>query len=207
MELAKALDQIAEIHDQIAKGEVYKGYRPAPVAASGAGGFVAAGLQSWFVVPGDGESFLRYWTVAGLLCGLVAATGILYNYVAREDSYTRRRSRRVLAQFVPSLAAAVALTAAFSRMNPVPVALLPGLWALLFGLGIFSSRPYLPRAAGWLGLYYLAAGSWLLLNAGHPAGPGYWGVGLGLVFGLGQLASALMLHLNIERSSPRAEEI
>jgi hypothetical protein len=45
MDVSRALSQIAEIHQQIAKGELYRGYRPLPVAASGLIGIVAASLQ------------------------------------------------------------------------------------------------------------------------------------------------------------------
>ena len=36
-------------------------------------------------------------------------------------------------------------------------------WALLFSLGLFSCRPYLPRGIGWVALFYLLAGGGLLL--------------------------------------------
>jgi len=35
VDVTRALDQIAEIHGQIAKGELYRGYRSLPIAASG----------------------------------------------------------------------------------------------------------------------------------------------------------------------------
>ena len=45
VDVTRALDQIAEIHQQMAKGEVYRGYRSLPVAASGLMGLAAAWLQ------------------------------------------------------------------------------------------------------------------------------------------------------------------
>jgi len=35
VDVSRALDQIAEIHQQMAKGELYRGYRSLPLAASG----------------------------------------------------------------------------------------------------------------------------------------------------------------------------
>jgi hypothetical protein len=75
--------------------------------------------------------------------------------------------------------------------------LLPGLWAVVFGLGVFATRPYLPRAVGWVGLYYLTAGAFLLGRSPFAELSG-WSVGG--VFGLGQLATALVLYWNLERS-------
>ena len=81
--------------------------------------------------------------------------------------------------------------------SALTVPLLPGLWALLFGLGVFATRPYLPRAVGWVGLFYLAAGSLLV---GHAAiTPSLSGWSVGGVFGAGYLATALAFHRNLER--------
>jgi hypothetical protein len=99
---------------------------------------------------------------------------------------------------VPALAAGAIATVALLRLeHPAPV-LLPGVWASCFALGIFASRPYLPRAIGWVALYYLAAGAVLLWNVGPAPVPSPWT--MGLTFGLGQGATALVLHMNLERS-------
>ena len=47
------------------------------------------------------------------------------------------------------------------------IPLLPGLWSVVFGLAIFSARPYLPLASGWVALWYLGVGAVL---ARHSAG-------------------------------------
>jgi hypothetical protein len=69
------------------------------------------------------------------------------------------------------------------------------LWAILFGLGIFASRPYLPRTTGWVALYYLTAGA-LLLFFGREASSA-WVVGG--TFAVGQLSTAAALTWNRER--------
>jgi len=74
---------------------------------------------------------------------------------------------------------------------------LPGLWAVLFGLGVFAARPYLPRATGWVGLFYLAAGAVLLAVGPSDFAPAGWTVGA--VFAAGQLATAAVLRRNRER--------
>src|SRR6476661_322045 len=101
MDLSRALGQLADIHQQIAKGEIYRGYRSVPVAASGLIGVVAGAI----------------------------------------------------------------ITASLVHLSATLVPLLPGLWAICFGLGIFASRPYLPRASGWVALFYYAAGVPLLWMA------------------------------------------
>ena len=53
MDLTNALDRIEEIHAQIAKGEVFRGYRPVPVAVAGAVGLLAGWLQPRVLPAGD----------------------------------------------------------------------------------------------------------------------------------------------------------
>jgi hypothetical protein len=102
-----------------------------------------------------------------------------------------------VAQVAPALAGGAVLTLVALVAQPALAPYLPGLWALSFGLGIFASRPYLPRATGWVALYYALSG--LLLVATADAGvPTGWSVGG--VFAVGQLGSAAVLHANVERT-------
>lgn len=89
-----------------------------------------------------------------------------------------------------------ARSAALTSLLVLAAAVLPGLWAAVFGLGVFASRPYLPRAVGWVALYYLLAGVVLLILA-RPGVPSPWSVGL--TFGFGQAAAAVVLWFHLER--------
>jgi hypothetical protein len=99
---------------------------------------------------------------------------------------------------VPGLAAGVGLTWCISQTGSSLIPWLPGLWSVVFGLAIFSARPYLPRASGWVALWYLGAG--LVCMATPPADPWRFGWMVAGVFGTGQLAAALVLFWNVERS-------
>lgn len=196
MDVSRALSQIAEIHQQIAKGELYRGYRPLPVAASGLIGIVAASLQPRDLPVRDPVAFVWYWCAVAALAGLVGASEIAYNYV-REDDADRRRTRRVVGQFLPSMVGAAAITASFVHLSDTLIPLLPGLWAICFGIGVFASRPYLPRASGFVALFYYAAGIALLWQARGPGSlHGWW---IGATFGIGQLLAALVLYWHVER--------
>jgi hypothetical protein len=197
MKVAEALAQIAEIHEQIAKGEIYRGFRPGPLAISGIYGLLAAALQSRFVAADDGVAFVRYWVSVAVLSALTGGSITLVNYVLRDDEFARRRTHKVVGQFLPCLFAGIAVTAGLVWGGVSLVSYLPGLWAILFSLGLFSARPYLPRATGWVALYYLAAGSGLLTLA--PGGGSMVGWGTGATFCVGQLAIALVLHANLQR--------
>jgi hypothetical protein len=197
VDVTRALDQIAEIHAHIAKGEVYRGYRSLPIAASGVIGVLAAALQpaSLAVEP---IGFAAYWMLVAVAAMLVGSSEILYNYVKDETAAGRRQTRKVVGQFLPSAAAGGAIAICICRFDPSLVVLLPGLWSICFGLGVFASRPYLPRASGWVALFYYAAGFVLLLVARDAASPSSWWIGA--TFGTGQLLAALVLWWNLERS-------
>jgi hypothetical protein len=198
MDATRALDQIAEIHRQIAKGEVYRGYRSLPVAMSGLVGIVAAALQPAAIGTSDAVGYLLYWGAVAAAAAFVGSSEILYNYAVKEGATGRRQTRRVAAQFLPALVGGAALAVCFARVNPGLVVLVPGLWAICFGIGIFACRPYLPRASGWIALFYYAAGFTLLwIGRGVDPLDGWW---VGGIFGAGQLLAAAVLWWNLERS-------
>lgn len=201
MDLPRALGQLADIHQQIAKGEVYRGYRSLPIAASGLIGLAAAWAQTPALGASDPVGFVVYWTVIAACAGFVGASEIIYNYVVHDDRATRRRTTQVVGQFLPSMLAGAIITASFVHLSAALVPVLPGLWAICFGIGIFASRPYLPRASGWVALFYYAAGVALLWIARGPEPLRAWWVGG--TFGAGQLMAALVLYWNLERA-PRA---
>jgi len=198
MDLSRALGQLADIHQQIAKGEVYRGYRSVPVAASGLIGFGAAWAQAPGLGVSDPAGFVFYWIAIASCAALVGTSEIIFNYVVRDDRADRRRTRQVVGQFLPSILAGAIITASLVRLSTALVPLLPGLWAICFGLGIFASRPYLPRASGWVALFYYVAGIVLLWVAHGPEPLRAWWVGG--TFGTGQLLAAFVLFWNLERN-------
>lgn len=197
MNVTRALDQIAEIHQQLAKAEVYRGYRPVPLACSGIAGLIAAAVQPRGLGWTDPTGFVLYWTGMAVLCGLIASSEIVHNYIVHEGTTERRRTRRVIGQFLPALAAGGVVSLILTRLDPAMVAALPGLWAIFFGLGVFASRPYLPRVSGFVALFYFAAGAALLWAAPTALARSPWSVGG--TFGIGQLGAALVLYWNLER--------
>lgn len=196
MEIDKALSQISEIHAHVARAEVYRDVKALPVALSGLVALTAAGLEPRWVDTAAGWAFVIYWLSVAMLCALMSGGGILRDYVLQGNQMARRRTRTVIGQFLPCLGAGVLVTM-IALPEPRLLALLPGLWAILFSLGIFAARPYLPRMIGYGALYYMAAGGVLLALAPGRDSLNPWG--MGLTFGLGQFLTGLILYWNLER--------
>jgi hypothetical protein len=196
MEIDKALSQISEIHAHVARAEVYRDVKALPVAISGGLALLAAPLQPLAIGPAPGVSFIFYWIGVAAFCALVAGGGIVRDYFLRPDPLGHLRTRIVSGQFTPCLAAGGLVTMA-TLFEPRLLPHLPGLWSILFSLGIFAARPYLPRMIGYAAAWYLGAGGALLalVPSGNSLSP--WG--MGLVFGVGQILSGLILYWNLER--------
>ncbi len=197
MNLDDALDQIADIRRRMAGGTTFRGYRSTAALFSAAVAGVTAAVQAvWLPRPAERVGdYLALWTAAAVACVAVAAAGV---WRARAGSLVQRQlARSAVGQLLPSLIVGGLLTAVLLAAAPAALWLLPGLWALLFGLGLLASRPVLPRAVEGLGLFYLLAGlasvGWSATHA--PFSP--WV--MALPFGVGQLAGAAVLYWTLER--------
>ncbi len=194
MHLDRALAQLSEIHAQVLHGAVYRGYSARACGLTAAIALLGAVAQPHVLPAAHAEAFALYWSGLAVVCALVAALDPFLWRAERTES--SRRTLTVVLQLLPALVVGAALPWLLLRAVPAAVSTLPGLWAMLFGLGILASRPYLPRAIGWVGLYYLLVGSALLLRS-EPGTLSGWSVGV--PFALGQTAAAAVLWFQLER--------
>ncbi|MDB5314129.1 MAG: hypothetical protein JWO38_8331 [Gemmataceae bacterium] len=201
MRVRDALEQLDQIHEHLTKTEVYRGFRVRGVAVVGVVGLVAATVQQPVPGPDPLTGFVAYWVVVACVCGLLGFAAAGHAYFVREDEYARRRTRRVLAQFLPSVLAGGLVTAAAVRSSGVLVGYLPGLWAVVFGLGMISARPYLPKGVGLVGLGYVTIGGALLARAAADREPDLSGWSVGGVFGAGHLLTAFVLWCDRTRDT------
>jgi hypothetical protein len=95
-------------------------------------------------------------------------------------------------QLLPALLAGVLVTMVFLSAAPQAVWMLPGLWEILFSLGVFASCRFLPREMVVAGIWYLAAGLACLIVASGARSLSPWT--MGIPFGVGQLLVAFVLQ-------------
>jgi hypothetical protein len=199
MELRDALTQISEIRRQMARTEVFRGYRAVPVAFSGVLALGAAAIQAaWIANPQEElPAYLALWVGAAVASTVGAGTEMILR--ARQSLSPWRREITWLAveQFLPCLVAGGLLTLVLVRFAPESLWMLPGLWQILYSLGVFASCRLLPRATFVVAVFYLATGLTSLALARGPAALSPWA--MGLPFGIGQLLAATVLYRTLER--------
>jgi hypothetical protein len=204
MELRDALEQIADIRHHIARTQLFRGYRSLSTGATGVVAFVAAAAQAQFAPKPDGQlgEYLAVWLLAALASLAIVAVELSLRCWRRDPLQSplqREMSFHAIEQFVPCLVAGGLLTLVIAEFARAAVWMLPGLWAILFGLGVFASRRLLPKATFLIGGFYLLAGLMILAVGGrdHDAAMTPWT--MGLTFGIGQLSAAAVLYFTIER--------
>ncbi len=205
MEIKQALAHVSEIREQLARTEMFRGYRSLTVAFSGLVG-VAAAVGQAFWLPRPAErwgTYLALWFGAAAINLVVVGVEICIRAKAANLSLTRRTTVFAVEQFLPSLVAGGLLTIVIVKRASEAIWMLPGLWALLFSLGIFASCRLLPRAVSIAGMWYLVAGVFALAWGQGDAAFSPWI--MGITFGFGQLLTAVILHFTLERSSDRMD--
>lgn len=198
MELRDALTQISEIRLQLARTEVFRGYRAVPVAFSGVLALATAGFQSvWVPEPlHETSAYLTLWIGAAVLSALVAGGEMIHHARSSASPWRQQITWLAMEQFVPCLVAGGLLTFVLVRFAPEGLWMLPGLWQILFSLGIFASCRLLPRATFGVAVFYLATGLACLILARGEAALSPWA--MALPFGGGQLLAAGVLYRTLE---------
>jgi hypothetical protein len=191
-ELNRALGDISSIRRQMARSTEFRGYGPATLAGTGLIAFLAAAVQAVFVPDPVNHisTYLSVWIWTAVLSA--ALTGVqMYTRTRRMHSgMSQEMMHMAVEQFLPSAGAGLLITIVLVRFVPAALWMLPGIWQVIFSLGVFSSCRFLPRPM-------LAAGAWYLLTGlvcisiggGRALSP--WA--MGIPYGAGQLLVAGVL--------------
>lgn len=200
MELHEALRQITEIRQQMAHSHVFRGYRSLTVGFSGLLGLLAAALQSqWVAAPeADLGRYIGWWLGVAIVSLMVTGGEMFLKARQAGPGLSRDMTLLAVEQFLPCLAIGALLTMCIYASAQHVAWMLPGLWSLVFSLGVFASYRLLPRQALWIGVYYAVCGCLCLLTGSGDNAMAPWQMGVS--FGGGQLLGAAMLYWNLERT-------
>jgi hypothetical protein len=204
MELREALTQISEIRRQVARTEVFRGYRALPVAFSGLLALaVAIAQQLWLPDPTQNvAAYVALWVGAALLSMVATGLEMALHFRHPVSSLTRQTVLLAVGQFLPSIVAGGLVMYAIVGHARENLWMLPGLWSILFSLGVFASYRLLPKATFWVGVFYMAAGTVCLTLREAALSP--WA--MGIPFAAGQLLAAAILYWTLERTDGETQE-
>jgi hypothetical protein len=194
-DLHKALGDISSIRRQMARTTEFRGYGPATLAATAAFAVLSAGAQAiWVPDPANHVgTYLGVWIWTALVSAALIAVQMHTRSRRIHSGLADEMIRMAVEQFLPSALAGALVTVALVRFAPQARWMIPGLWQIIFSLGVFSSCRFLPRPMIAAGAWYLATGLSCLSLANERAFSPW---AMGIPYGLGQLLVASILFFS-----------
>jgi hypothetical protein len=194
-DLQQALSEIHSIRSQLARDTEFRGYGPATIAISGILALLVAAVQAQWMAK-HANTNLWIWL------GVWTATAAVSLFLTGTETFARARRVHVglakemvqaaVEQFLPAMMVGFLLTVVMTRVAAQECWMLPGLWELIFSLGVFASCRFLPRQMFAVGVWYLAAGLFCLVAGSATRSLSPWT--MGIPFGVGQLLVAAVLQ-------------
>lgn len=193
-DVRKALAEIEAIRAQVARATEFRGYGPVALAGTGALAGVAAAMQGALISdPARHPAvYLTLWIATAVLALALISLETASRVRRTHSTLALPMLRCAVGEFLPAIVAGLLLTAVIARDSPRELWMLPGLWQVIFSLGVFASCRLLPRPMYAVGLWYLASGL-ILLAHGH-LGDALSPWTMGVPFGVGQLLVAGVLR-------------
>ena len=192
--IREALSDIRSIRALMARCIEFRGYGPTTLAITGVLALTVASMQELEIADFRNDAAHYLW--AWIATAVVSLTLIGIETVARarriHSGMAMQMVHSAFEQFIPAIVAGMLITVVIARFSPQDLRMLPGLWQVLFSLGVFASCRFLPRATFWVGVWYLAAGLACLAMGRADSAFSPWQ--MGIPFGVGQLMVAVVLQ-------------
>jgi hypothetical protein len=202
-DLNRALGEISSIRRQLAHSTEFRGYGPATLAATGVFAILAAGAQAlWLPEPSRHiPAYLAIWISTAVFSAILIGVQTVTRTHRMHSGMADEMIHMAVEQFLPSAGAGALLTFVLVAAVPSAAWMLPGLWQIIFALGVFSSCRFLPRSMAAAGAWYLLTGLTCIMLAGNRALSPWT---MAVSFGAGQLLVAAILLFT---SSEAADEV
>jgi len=202
-DLYRALADIDAIRGQMARDTTFRGYGPATVAVTGVLALIAAAVQAHVLKNPAHEVglYLGIWVTTATLALLIISLETITRTRRVHSGLAREMIHSAVEQFLPAIMAGMLMTAVLVRSAPQSLWMLPGLWQVVYSLGVFSSCKFLPRQIIAVGVWYLATGLMYLAMGGGEWAFSPWA--MGVPYGVGQMLVAIVLQLNYQETDDK----
>ena len=195
-DLNRALIDIRSIRRQVAQTTEFRGYGPLTLSATAVLALLAGVVQSqWIAEPADSPVlYVALWLSTAVLCAAIIATQMLTRARRLHSGMADEMIRIAVEQFLPAGVAGAILPFVLLRGAHNVFWMLPGLWQIIFGLGVFASCRCLPGAMRLVGAWFLLTGfACIALGDERALAPvtmsGAYGVGMTLVAAIHYLSA------------------
>lgn len=195
-DLERALADISEIRCQLARGAEFKGYGAATLLATGVLAAITGWAQAQWLPDAahDVMAYIGLWTGTAAVSVIVIGMETITRSRRMHSGMAQEMVLSAAEQFLPAGLAGVLLTAVLVRFAPEAVWMLPGLWQMIFALGVFASCRYLPRPMLLVGGWYLATSLVCLALVRGADAFSPWA--MGAPFAVGQTMVAAVLQFS-----------
>ncbi len=163
------------------------------VAITGLLALASGAIQAQFLPDPEMKPvpFIYLWAGLGALSILITGVEMIARTRRIHGGFADDMLYAAVEQFIPATVAGALLTFVIGRFAPEAMWMLPGLWQIVFALGVFASMRALPRGMFGVGVWYLAAGLVTLATGRDtPFSP----LAMAIPFGVGQLLMAFMIY-------------
>lgn len=159
-DLNRALGDIRDIRRHVAQSTEFRGFGPLTLAATACFAMLAGVIQHLYV-PAPASHPVEYaalWAATALVSAALIATQTLTRAHRLHSGMADEMIRMAVEQFLPAAVAGSLLTMILLHSARSLVWLLPGLWQVVYSLGVFSSCRFMPRAMHAVGAWFLLCG-------------------------------------------------
>lgn len=151
--------------------------------------------------------FLKIWVGVAFLSAVTCTAEMLIRNRISGNPITWKLHRSLISKTMPAILVGSVVTIATVNANvgqETMIRFLPGLWAMIYGLGLWACGSSLPRAAHLATIYFLIGGAigMLVATNAEAMNPSM----MVLLFGVGQMLLAVILFWKIERTGQLQEQ-
>ena len=202
-DLHKALGDISSIRRQMARSTQFRGYGPATLASTALFAALGSVAQAvWVRDPANHiGSYLTVWIWTAVASAALIGVQMHTRSRRMHSGLADEMIRMAVEQFLPSAVAGALITVVIVRYAPAVSWMIPGLWQVIFSLGVFSSCRFLPTPMISAGAWYLLTGMFCL-SLGDARALSPWA--MAVPYGVGQLLVAAILYFTAQEAGDEA---